>query len=317
MPPPTGPLDAELDELFRQPPAAHVEARDALAIKLRKAGDRASAERVKKLKRPSPPAWAINQLCFHKPELLEAAQRATAALAALHARDGVGPSELSATVAAQRRAIQAALDAAVRDAAESGLPISSVDQRKIETTLKAWLSGAGDEPPGRMTHELEASGFAAVTAVGLTSSRPPTAAKPNPKPNPKPEPEPAAVSKPPAQATLPLVAATPKQAGPDPARLSRVRANVRKREEEADAARKLADHMQTELAQQETALESARSELREAERVLQALSAQLKQQEAALRAHRVHSTEASAAARDAERALASARAELAGLTVPK
>jgi hypothetical protein len=199
----------------------------------------------------------------------------------------------------------------VRDAAESGLPISSVDQRKIETTLKAWLSGAGDEPPGRMTHELEASGFAAVTAVGLTSSRPPTAAKP------KPEPEPAAVSKPPTQATLPLVAATPKQAGPDPARLSRVRANVRKREEEADAARKLADHMQTELAQQETALENARSELREAERVLQALSAQLKQQEAALRAHRVHSTEASAAARDAERALASARAELAGLTVPK
>jgi len=74
VPPPTGPLDAELDELFRQPPAAHVEARDALATKLRKAGDRASAERVKKLKRPSPPAWAINQLCFQKPELLEAAQ---------------------------------------------------------------------------------------------------------------------------------------------------------------------------------------------------------------------------------------------------
>jgi len=75
--------------------------------------------------------------------------------------------------------------------------------------------------------------------------------------------------------------------------------------------------VQTELAQQETALERARSELREAERVLQALSAQLKQQEAALRTHRSHSTEASAAARDAERALASAHAELADLTAPK
>lgn len=308
MPPPPGPLD----ELFRQPPAAHVEARDALAAKLRKAGDRASAELVKKLKRPSPPAWAINQLYFQKPELLDAAQRATAALASLHARDGVGPTELSAAVTTQRRAIQAAIDAAVRHAAEAGLPISSIDQRKIETTLKAWLSGAGDEPPGRMTHELEASGFAAVTAVGLTSSRPPSAAKPEPEPG-----KPATAGEPPAQATLPLLAAMPTQTGPDPARLSRVRANVRKREQEADAARKLADQVQTELAQQESALERARAELREAERALQALSTQLKQQEVALRTHRSHSTEASAAARDAERALAAARTELARLTDPK
>ncbi|HTU60771.1 MAG TPA: hypothetical protein VMF89_20105, partial [Polyangiales bacterium] len=287
VPPPTGPLDAELDVLFQQPPAAHVEARDALATSLRKAGDRAAAERVKKLKRPSPPAWAINQLHFHKAELLEAAQRATAALATLHARDGVGPGELSAAVATQRRAIQAALDAAVRDAAEAGLPISSVDQRKIETTLKAWLAGAGDESPGRMTHELEASGFAAVTAVGFTSSRPPAKSEHVHVQEPPGVPLTAA----PAQATLPLVAATPKQTGPDPARLSRVRANVRKREQEAEAARKLADQVETELEQQTGALERTRSELREAERALQALSSQLRQQESALRTHRSHSTE--------------------------
>ena len=309
-------LDAELDALFRQQPTAHVDARNALADKLRKAGDRASADRVKKIKRPSPPAWAINQLHFHKPELLEAARRATGALLSLHARDGVGPSELSAAVAAQRRAIQAALDAAVRGGAEAGLAISSVDQRKIETTLKAWLAGAGDEAPGRMTHELEASGFAAVTAVGITSARPPADAKPAPRSD-APSPPSPAPSEQPAQATLPLVAARPHKPGPDPERLSRVRANVRKREQEADAARKLAEQVQSDLAAQENAVERTRAELREAERVLSALTAQLEQQEVTLRATRNHSAAASSALNDAARTLSAARAELARLTDPK
>lgn len=306
-------LDAELDALFQQLPSAHVDMRNALADRLRKGGNRAGAERVKKIKRPSPAAWAINQLHFQKPELLADAERAAGALLSLHARDGVGPTELSAAVAAQRRALQAALDAAVRCAAEAGVVISSGDQRKVETTLKALLAGAGNEAPGRMTHELEASGFAAVTAVGITSSRPPSAAKPAPV-TAAPPPE---VSAAPAQGTLPLVAAKVQQRGPDPERLARVRANVRKREQEADAARKLAEQVQAELASQEVAIERTCSELREAERVLAALTAQLEQQEAKLRTSRNHSAKASSAASDAARALAAARAELARLTNPK
>ena len=307
------PLDSELDGLFQQLPAAHVEARKALADKLRKAGDRAGAERIKKIKRPSPPAWAINQLHFQKRELLEAAQRATAELLSAHARDGVGPSELSAAVAAQRRAIQAALDAAVRGAAKAGLAISSVDQRKVETTLKAWLAGAGEEAPGRMTHELEASGFAAVTAVGITNSRPPSAAKPEPRQGDRPA-TPAAESSTPLQATLPLVAAKPHNRGPDPERLSRVRANVRKREQEAEAARKLAVELESGLAAQEQTVERTRRELREAEELVRTLTAQLKHHEDTLRARRKHSAEASSAAHDATRTLAAARAELSRLS---
>jgi hypothetical protein len=130
------PIDAELDLLFQQPPAAHVEARNALAERLRESGSRAQAERVKKIKRPALAAWAINQLHFARSDLLQAAQDAAAALRALHARDGVGPSELSAAVMAQRRAVQAAVDAAVRQSAQplradqrhSGLPRADVSR---------------------------------------------------------------------------------------------------------------------------------------------------------------------------------------------
>jgi hypothetical protein len=305
-------LDAELDTLFQQLPSAHVEARTALADKLRKSGDRAGAEQVKKLKRPSASAWAINQLHFHRPALLEAAQQATAALLSLHARDGVGPSELSAAVAAQRRALQAALDAAQRGIEEAGLALSSVDQRKVEITLKAWLAGSGDEAPGRMTHELEASGFAAVTAVGIPSSRPAPPPRPPPAETAETAREPAA-----AQGVLPLVAAKKKQPGPDPERLARVRANVNKREQEADAARKLSEQVQADLSEKEREVERTREQASEAERTLNALSAQLKQQETALLKRRTHNADASSALSDAERALAAARAELARLIEPK
>jgi hypothetical protein len=304
-------LEIELDALFQQLPSAHVEARSALADKLRKSGDRASAERVKKLKRPAPSAWAINQLHFQQPQLLAAAQRATAELLSLHARDGVGRAELAAAVTAQRRALQAALDAALRGSVAAGLALSSVDQRKVETTLKAWLAGSGDEAPGRMTHELEASGFAAVTAVGIASSRP------APPPTKQEQSEQPIAKKALAQGVLPLVAAKPKQAEPDPQRLARVRANVRKREQEADAARKLAEQLRADVAEKERTAELTRSQAREAERVLQALSSQLEQQEAALLKSRAHNADAGSALRDAESALAAARAELTRLVEPK
>jgi hypothetical protein len=165
-------LEADLDALFQQLPAAHVAARDALAARLRKAGDREGAERIKKLKRPSPTAWALNQLHYHQPALLEAARSAAAELKTLHARDGIGSSELSAAVNTQRRAVQTAVDAAMRDSAKAGIPLGASEERKLITTLQAWLTGSGTEAPGRMTHELEASGFEAVGLVGLTNPRP-------------------------------------------------------------------------------------------------------------------------------------------------
>ena len=305
------PLDVEreLDALFQQLPAAHVAARNALADRLRRSGDRAGAEQVKKLKRPAPSAAAFNRLHFQHPELLETARRATATLVSLHARDGVGPTALSAAVAARRHALQAALDAAVRSSAQAGLALSGTDQRKLETSLQAWLAGAGDEAPGRMTHELSASGFTGVSTVGQTYPKPSSAGEVTDSEAPEPD---AKV----AQGSLPLMAAAPvtATAGLDPERLARVRANVQKREQEADAARKLADQVGRDLAAQEQVLERLRSQTREAEQALRALHALLQQQEAALHKTRAHQLEASDALSLAERALKATRDELARLS---
>src|SRR5690349_11133493 len=98
----TDPLAEELDALFQAAPSALVEARNAVADRLRKAGDKGAAARVKAIKRPAPAAWALNQVHFHEPELLAAAEIATAEVRALHAKDAVDPRALMAAHEGQR-----------------------------------------------------------------------------------------------------------------------------------------------------------------------------------------------------------------------
>src|SRR5215510_13167049 len=52
----------ELDALFKVPLTEFTVARNALAARLKKAGNRDEAERVKALSRPTLSAWAVNQL---------------------------------------------------------------------------------------------------------------------------------------------------------------------------------------------------------------------------------------------------------------
>ena len=73
----TEPLDSDLDEIFQAPADEFVTVRNALADRLRKAGDKASAAAVKALKRPTPAAWMLNQVGFRQPALLAQASAAT------------------------------------------------------------------------------------------------------------------------------------------------------------------------------------------------------------------------------------------------
>ncbi|MFT3923357.1 MAG: hypothetical protein QM778_12555 [Myxococcales bacterium] len=166
-------LDAELDTLFQLPPAEMVEARNALVERLRKSGDKPGAQRIKALKRPAPAAWALNQVHFQRPELLDKALAQAAQMREMHAQDRVDPKELWALANAQRAATHAVVEAALGFCAASGLPHAQVQQRRILATVQGWLSGTGQEPPGRMTLELEAGGFDAVTEVGTSAPREP------------------------------------------------------------------------------------------------------------------------------------------------
>ncbi|HVE92785.1 MAG TPA: hypothetical protein VNE62_10895, partial [Actinomycetota bacterium] len=64
-----------LDELYGVRPDEFVTVRDRLAKELRAAGDKERAAGVKALRRPTPSAWAVNQLArSHPHELKEAVE---------------------------------------------------------------------------------------------------------------------------------------------------------------------------------------------------------------------------------------------------
>ncbi|MCC7125349.1 MAG: hypothetical protein IT178_10910, partial [Acidobacteria bacterium] len=54
-------VEAAIDALYQGPLDGFTAARNALAAALKKSGDKAGAERVKALAKPSVTAWAVNQ----------------------------------------------------------------------------------------------------------------------------------------------------------------------------------------------------------------------------------------------------------------
>jgi hypothetical protein len=71
---------SEVDELYGAPPEDFVARRDAMAKELRKAGDRAGADAVKKLRKPSVSAAAVNRLARESASDVEALLAAGEAL---------------------------------------------------------------------------------------------------------------------------------------------------------------------------------------------------------------------------------------------
>jgi hypothetical protein len=68
----TGEEEAALDRLYSLDPGEFVAARDALARDLRQAGRREVAAEVRRLRRPTLAAWAVDQLARRQPSSVEA-----------------------------------------------------------------------------------------------------------------------------------------------------------------------------------------------------------------------------------------------------
>ncbi|MFN8232480.1 MAG: hypothetical protein U0V56_03070 [Actinomycetota bacterium] len=58
----------DLTALYREPPETFIARRDAMARELKEAGDHAGAAAVRKLRRPTVAAWALNRLAADDPE---------------------------------------------------------------------------------------------------------------------------------------------------------------------------------------------------------------------------------------------------------
>ena len=165
-------LDEEIDALFALPPAEFTAARNTLVKRLRAEKRRDEADQVKSLRRPTVPAWAVNQVARAEPAALDQLIEAGAAVAA-----------------AQRRALSGVRDAGLREAsaerreridevwkvAAGLLRDAGVDPQQHRQPVAATLEAASldDEAAevvrrGRLSADLPApSGFGAVAGFSL------------------------------------------------------------------------------------------------------------------------------------------------------
>src|SRR5215213_7097543 len=99
--------DDPTDVLYGLDPKDFVAARNDLAKRLRKEGDKALAAEVAKLKRPTPAAWAVNQLARRHRDDLEELVRLGEQLRAAQegALSGSAPADLRQAGRARREAV--------------------------------------------------------------------------------------------------------------------------------------------------------------------------------------------------------------------
>lgn len=164
-------IEDVVDELYGLDATEFVAARDKRAREARGSGDRALADQVKGLKRPSAAAWVVNILVRHRPReierLLEFGQSFREAQANL------AGDELR-RLGRQRHQVLGALgQEAGRLAQERGQSVSQAVQRDVESTLDAALtdeSAANAVRSGRLLRPLSHAGMGPVDLNGAMAA---------------------------------------------------------------------------------------------------------------------------------------------------
>src|SRR5919201_960000 len=183
--------EEEIDRLYGLPLDEFTRARDELARRIRQEGDTERAAEVKALRKPSLPAWVVNQLARQREldmqRLLKAGEQlAGAQIEAIRAQGGDAFLEA-------RRDEQRALDALAARASEiladAGRGGAALD--RILATLRAGSvteEGRALLRSGRLTEELEPPGFEALAGLDIPAGPPrPRPAEQVAPPAPRPE----------------------------------------------------------------------------------------------------------------------------------
>jgi hypothetical protein len=251
----TSRLDSDSDHLYQLPLDQFIAGRNALA---KRAGS--AAPDIRALQKPSVPAWAVNQLYWLKrpvyDQLIERAEdlRATHNAAVRGRR-----TDLRGAGKAHEEAVEEALKATMGLLIDGGHPATAATRQAIATTLR---SLPGDEPPGRLSRQLQPRGFemlAASAAQGRVRNAPPA-------------PTPKARREAPAEGGADQVVRTARlgaarEAAAAAGRTLREAEHVSRREEfEAARAAREADKAERRRREAEEAVQQAQSELADAKR---------------------------------------------------
>jgi hypothetical protein len=167
------PADVEsvAEELYALPQAEFTAARDGKSAAAKREGDRALADAIKKLARPTTAAWLANLLVRERTqqveELLELGQAMREAQAELAA-------DQMRQLATQRRQIVSALGReAAKLAGDQGQRVSRAIREEMEGTLEAALAdpAAGEAlRSGRLTTSLRYTGLGPVDVGGAVAT---------------------------------------------------------------------------------------------------------------------------------------------------
>lgn len=145
----------EVDRLYGLPLDEFTVSRNQLVRRLNQDGQRGAAAEVAALRKPSVPAWAVNQLARERREDMQEL---------LHIADAIKAGDSGANE--RFREVIDELTRAARDLLSSaGRRATHAVLQDVATTLR---TGAAEQPAelaaGRLQHEFEASGFSSALA---------------------------------------------------------------------------------------------------------------------------------------------------------
>ncbi len=270
-------LDAEIQGLYALPLSEFTGARNALATRLRKAGDAAASDEVKSLPKPTPSAWAVNVLLQRDPEkmeaLLEAGEQARAAQR--KAVTGGGAETLREALQAERDLRDALRRRAAALLEEDGRKASQAMLDRVAGNLDAIAlspDAAEAAERGWIHQDLDPPGFEVFAGLQLTAKPrhlklvPPPAARPERRAAEHPErrlgaPEEKPKKDPPASQA--------EQARKRQDEAERERREHRERREREEAKqRERADRLGARLTEAQSEADSARREMERLEKAL-------------------------------------------------
>ncbi len=157
-------IESQIDHLYQLPAGEFIAARNALA---KSAGGNAAD--VRRLAKPSLPAWAINQLYWKRRADYDALVKAATDLRKIHkAILGGQHGDLRDATKEHDAAIDRALKTTLALLANEGQPVTDATRQAILTTLRALPA---DEAPGRLTHALQPGGFEMLTGLSISPVR--------------------------------------------------------------------------------------------------------------------------------------------------
>src|SRR5688572_4164960 len=169
-------LDADIDRLYQGPLADFTAERNALA---KRAG--AQAAEIRGLTKPTVPAWAVNQLYWQNRPVYDRLIERADDLRATHTAALRGQrTDLRGAGRAHEEALEEALKAVLALMTASGQPVTDATRQAISTTLR---SLPGDEPPGRLSRQLEPRGFEMLSLAATPGRVHPAATAPKTAPS--------------------------------------------------------------------------------------------------------------------------------------